>query len=217
MKRLDYKLEGDLLIKAFPKHRIDKRRELLIIMLETIRYILIADKIDSNDTAQDRFVVYVDDMQRLFFFSSKKYYSIVLPFTLKIDKGIIEFYHKNMNIDAEIVSNTIMLLNSDVYNSQSCWDFITPIYDLEERNTNFWVFFSHLLNCDLGYLRFDEDENGFQEAQKRGIPNMHPKHHLDINFANSSTFKNGLSKKISQQDFIDIVDNKKNRWELIPK
>lgn len=72
----------------------------------------------------------------------------MLPFTLKIDKGIIEFYHKNMNIDAEIVSNTIMLLNSDVYNSQSCWDFITPIYDLEERNTNFWVFFSHLLNCD---------------------------------------------------------------------
>ncbi len=184
-----------MLIKAFPKHRIDERRELLIIMLETIRYILIADKIDSNDTAQDRLVVYVDDMQRLFFFSSKKYYSIVLPFTLKIDKGIIEFYHKNMNIDAEIVSNTIMLLNSDVYNSQSCWDFITPIYDLEERNTNFWVFFSHLLNCDLGYLRFDEDENGFQEAQKQGIPNMHPKHHLDINFSNSSTFKNGLSKK----------------------
>lgn len=68
MKRLDYKLEGDLLIKAFPKHRIDERRELLIIMLETIRYILIADKIDSNDTAQDRLVVYVDDMQRLFFF-----------------------------------------------------------------------------------------------------------------------------------------------------
>lgn len=30
MKRLDYKLEGDLLIKAFPKHRIDERRELLI-------------------------------------------------------------------------------------------------------------------------------------------------------------------------------------------
>lgn len=46
---------------------------------------------------------------------------------------------------------------------------------------------------------------------------MHPKHHLDINFSNSSTIKNGLSKKISQQDFIDIVDNKKNRWELIPK
>ena len=33
MKRLDYKLEGDLLIKAFPKHRIDKRRELLILYI----------------------------------------------------------------------------------------------------------------------------------------------------------------------------------------
>ena len=47
MKRLDYKLEGDLLIKAFPKHRIDERRELLIIMLETIRLIpMILHKID---------------------------------------------------------------------------------------------------------------------------------------------------------------------------
>ena len=48
MKRLDYKLEGDLLIKAFPKHRIDERRELLIILLEAIRYIFIADKISDK-------------------------------------------------------------------------------------------------------------------------------------------------------------------------
>ena len=51
MKRLDYKLEGDLLIKAFPKHRIDERRELLIILLEAIRYIFIADKIEEKAKA----------------------------------------------------------------------------------------------------------------------------------------------------------------------
>ena len=60
----------------------------------------------------------------------------------------------------------------------------------------------------------DYDEKGFLDAQKRGTPHIHPKHHLDINFSNSSTFKSGLIKKISQQEFIDIVDNKKKRWFL---
>lgn len=93
MKRLDYKLEGDLLIKAFPKHRIDERRELLIILLEAIRYIFIADKIEEKDKATDRLVLYIDDMQRLFFFSENKYYSIMLPFTMKIDNDVVTFYY----------------------------------------------------------------------------------------------------------------------------
>lgn len=214
MKRLDYKLEGDLLIKAFPKHRIDERRELLIILLEAIRYIFIADKIKEKDKATDRLVLYIDDMQRLFFFSENKYYSIMLPFTMKIDNDVVTFYYCGINIDAELVSNFISILNSDLYNSQSCWDFMTPIYELETKNVNFWKIFSYLLSCDLGYLRFDYDEKGFLDAQKRGIPHIHPKHHLDINFSNSSTFKSGLIKKISQQEFIDIVDNKKKRWFL---
>ena len=82
---------------------------------------------------------------------------------------------------------------------------MTPIYELETKNVNFWKIFSYLLSCDLGYLRFDYDEKGFLDAQKRGIPHIHPKHHLDINFSNSSTFKSGLIKKISQQEFIDII------------
>lgn len=217
MKRLDYKLEGDLLIKAFPKHRIDERRELLIILLEAIRYIFIADKIEEKDKATDRLVLYIDDMQRLFFFSENKYYSIMLPFTMKIDNDVVTFYYCGINIDAELVSNFISILNSDLYNSQSCWDFMTPIYELETKNVNFWKIFSYLLSCDLGYLRFDYDEKGFLDAQKRGTPHIHPKHHLDINFSNSSTFKSGLIKKISQQEFIDIVDNKKKRWFLIFK
>lgn len=65
MKRLDYKLEGDLLIKAFPKHRIDERRELLIILLEAIRYIFIADKIEEKDKATDRLVLYIGKLPKL--------------------------------------------------------------------------------------------------------------------------------------------------------
>lgn len=157
---------------------------------------------------------YIDNMQRLFFFSENKYYSIMLPFTMKIDNDVVTFYYCGINIDAELVSNFISILNSDLYNSQSCWDFMTPIYELETKNVNFWKIFSYLLSCDLGYLRFDYDEKGFLDAQKRGTPHIHPKHHLDINFSNSSTFKSGLIKKISQQEFIDIVDNKKKRWFL---
>ena len=167
MKRLDYKLEGDLLIKAFPKHRIDERRELLIILLEAIRYIFIADKIEEKDKATDRLVLYIDDMQRLFFFSENKYYSIMLPFTMKIDNDVVTFYYCGINIDAELVSNFISILNSDLYNSQSCWDFMTPIYELETKNVNFWKIFSYLLSCDLGYLRFDYDEKRFLRCSKR--------------------------------------------------
>lgn len=68
MKRLDYKLDGDLLIKSFPTHRVKERKELLIIILEAIRYILVADKIDHNVIEVNRLVAYIDYMQRLFFF-----------------------------------------------------------------------------------------------------------------------------------------------------
>ena len=215
MKRLDYKLDGDLLIKSFPTHRVKERKELLIIILEAIRYILVADKIDHNVIEVNRLVAYIDYMQRLFFFSDKRYFSVALPFTLKIYDDKVSFSYQDRIVDAELISNIISVLNSEMYDNQDCLDFMTPIDEYGSENIAFWSILKYLMTYDLGYLRFDEDEKSYLSARRRGIPKKHPKFHLDINFSNSATFKSGLSKKINQQEFIDIVDNKKDRWLLI--
>ena len=59
MKRIDYNLEGDLLSIVFPNHMIKDRKELLIILLETLRYILIAETIEQKAHVQQRVVLYL--------------------------------------------------------------------------------------------------------------------------------------------------------------
>ncbi len=62
-----------------------------------------------------------------------------------------------------------------------------------------WEILKRLYSIEYGYLRFDYDEE--QENGK-----LHPLNHLDINFVNSNQFKIGLNKKITLEEFTDIID-----------
>ena len=34
---------------------------------------------------------------------------------------------------------------------------------------------------ELGYIRYDDDIDGFKEAAKKGVPKQHPRYHYDVN------------------------------------
>ena len=74
-------------------------------------------------------------------------------------------------------------------------------------NTEGWGYTSscmilRLLSMELGYIRYDYDpehENG----------KFHPLHHLDINYSSKGTYKLGMNNKIQINDFVDLLDVKK--------
>lgn len=214
MKRFEYKLETALLNIVFPEHRINDRKELLMILLETVRYVLIEKPIHKNTKLLQKFVLYVDDMQRVFYFNNHKYYSIALPFSLHIMNNDIGFTFCGTRIDSELISIIISVLQSDNYISDSPWDLVEILDENKTDHYNIWEIFKYLMTYDLGYLRFDQDDFAYQEAKQRGAPNSHPECHIDVNFSNASTYKCGLRHRITQQEFIDIVDNKKDCWFL---
>ena len=214
MKRIDYNLEGDLLSIVFPNHMIKDRKELLIILLETLRYILIAETIEQKAHVQQRVVLYIDEMKTIFLFDKKKYYSLAIPFTLQLSHESSTLIYNNIEIDAEIISNIITILQDDSYQSSSYWDFFSLVDEQSSKGVELWAILKHLMTYDIGYLRFDDDEEGFRKAKGHGIPLRHPRYHIDVNLSNASTFKHGLSTNICPQDFINIIDNKKDRWTL---
>ncbi|MCD8387768.1 MAG: hypothetical protein LUD17_12895 [Bacteroidales bacterium] len=71
-----------------------------------------------------------------------------------------------------------------------------------------------LMTYDMGYVRYDDDKKGFEEAKQAGHPQRHPRHHLDTHLSTESTFKKGLEGAIARDKFIEILNNKVDRWTL---
>lgn len=74
-------------------------------------------------------------------------------------------------------------------------------YEHEEIEQCFMLIL-RLLSMELGYIRYDYDpehENG----------KFHPLHHLDINYSSKGTYKLGMNNKIQINDFVDLLDVKK--------
>ena len=46
------------------------------------------------------------------------------------------------------------------------------------------------------------------------VPKKHPRYHYDVNLDSQATFKLGLSRQITPDDFVDFLDNKKDRAVL---
>lgn len=211
MKRLDYRLDGALFKSAFPDKRISDRDELLLILMETLRYIKYADQLDINDRHTPKLVVYIDDMQRLFFFNDNKYYSLAIPFSIIVNNDELIYKFNGIEVDSLILSNIIQLLKEGICKYDKAFDFFGSVYELEETNPVIWYIFKHLLIYDMGYIRYEHDRDGHLEAIRRGTPHRHPLHHIDINISNEATFKEGLNEKLQNDDFIRLLDNKQDR------
>ena len=95
MKKLLYEVIGNLYEIAFPKKLIKDRRSLLLVVLESCRYMMQNETVDHADNIM---VLAVKDMNRLFFCKEKKMYSIVFPrhFIILIIVGTISICYPSL-------------------------------------------------------------------------------------------------------------------------
>lgn len=211
MKKLVFNLEGDLFNAAFPRENIYERTPLLLIIIEACKYMMYNEQVFHSD---NKFMLVVDEMNRLFFCKHEKMYSVKFPFHVNLFPAIW-FDYEQIPIDSKLLSIIIEILDSKEFKSDYVLDLLVPIGDLQDHECqDLWKIFLHLLTYDIGYIRYDDDPEGFRRASDRGAPKQHPRYHYDVNIESQASFKLGLARNLTPDGFVDFLDNKKDRYML---
>ncbi len=198
MKQYKFNINQLYLDKFF--RIIRTKAEVIEVLMRTIKYMLLNPTI-SKEKASGKIILQIDKMSRLFFFTNKKYYSIVFPFFTQKEEDTYSFSFKNMiEIDSRLISQVISIIKCDEFKANCSLDFVAPICDYEEEcDENFWEFLRELLLMEDGYIRYDYDEKNENGA-------MHPLNHYDLFYSSNATFKIGLNQKLEEDDFTDLLD-----------
>ena len=200
----------------FPNELIKRKIQIIKILLEFVRGILLyRETIEERDIKSPYVKLIIDKKSRIFFFSEKKYYTIHFPFSCsKQDDGSLEItyqgYRNIIPIKSEIISKVMEILNDEQFNSVSALDFIEPIDKMESEIDYIWELLKGLLMFEDGYVRFDNDSEEYNRAKNEGREHTHPENHIDVFYNNGNTFKLGLKRKSTPDEFIDYFDPKKD-------
>lgn len=205
MKCYEFLLSSNLLKTFFPEKRIKSKTDILEILMEATRYMLVNRHVDKDRVA-GKIILYVDKMSRIFIVSNNKYYSIVFPFSVKNQDEILKFTYKgSIDIDSSLISNFISIIKSESFNAKNILDFAYSILEIE-TDDNFWILLKEIFLMEDGYVRYDYDDINFQQAKKNGHQDKHPLFHYDLFYSSNATLKIGLNKKLHEKDFIDFFD-----------
>lgn len=199
----------------FPNELIKSKIQIIKILLEFVRGILLYRKtIEERDIKSPYVKLIIDKKSRIFFFDEKKYYTIHFPFNCLIQEGSLEItyqgYRNIIPIKSEIISKVMEILNDEQFNSVSALDFIEPIDKMESEIDYIWELLKGLLMFEDGYVRFDNDSEEYNRAKNEGREHTHPENHIDVFYNNGNTFKLGLKRKSTPDEFIDYFDPKKD-------
>lgn len=208
MKKWTFYLDTVFKDTFFPKERIKTKIQVINILLEASRYILLNQKIRKRDSSGEIKLV-IDKMSRLFFTSDSKSYSIAFPFSIYEFEGNIKLSFKNnINVNAYLISQTKSAINCNSFNDNCVLGFADSLDDLQNQDEeeDLWFFLRELMIYEDGYVRYDNDPIGFKEASEKGVPHKHPLDHYDLFYSNSATFKIGLNQGITTNQFIDLLN-----------
>lgn len=180
---------------------IRKKEQLELLLLETIKTFIIGDI--GNDNSVGKIVLYINKMNRFIYEIEDKIFSINCPFSYTKEKKDKNYIFKDsslgINIDSKLISSIITIIkNGNINSFEQMIDEIIDITEYENLQLT-WEVLKQLHYIEYGYIRYDYDEE-----KENG--RIHPLNHLDINFMNSNQFKIGLDKKITIEEFIDILD-----------
>lgn len=200
MKKIIINLSEKVLSDCAYRNKID-------IVKLCLNYVKFAPFAYVADTTDGNCILQVDKMKRLFITFKNSVHSIHFPFNVYQNGESIEFYYDEKELDAKTTS--ILL---DFFERFNMFETMEDMYDmflrtLEEYDISggynenyFWKLICHMLVFEPAYLRYDED------FSSRMNPETHPAYHFDINYCNTSTFKLGLQRKISMDDYIKFLD-----------
>lgn len=187
---------------------VRKQQDSILLILDILNILLIGEDISDK---KGTIVIIVDKMSRLFCFVDNKYFSIVFPFDIEgaPDKNkVYKIYDSvlNMEINSRMIVLMERMLAQINFVEKTIDEIIENAYfDVSEEEyteievSNCFNLILRLLSMELGYIRYDYDpehENG----------DLHPLHHLDVNYSSKGTYKLGVKKKMKREEFVDLVD-----------
>lgn len=200
----------------FPKKLVKNKVQIIRILLEFVRRFLLVEKsVEERDLKYPYVKLIIDKRSRIFFLTEKKYYTIHFPFNCLIQEdGSLEItyqvYRDIIPIKSEIISKVMEILNDEQFNSVSALDFIEPIDKIESEIDYIWELLKGLLMFEDGYVRFDNDPKEYNRAKNEGREHTHPENHIDVFYNKGNTFKLGLKRKSTPDEFIDYFDSETN-------
>lgn len=188
---------------------IRSKRDVIFLLMRSMKIMLLPEI--PAPGAVGSMVLQVDKMSRLFFVLKDKIFSINFPFVVIDDDGILTFrsiHHSAIN--SMVTSQVISLLELDnVFENIDVLHFAEPISDLCEYDEDLWCLFRELLMQEDGYIRYDYDP-------KQSNGHLHPLHHLDVFYTSGSTFKLGLKRNVSLENFSDVLNRNTNCHYVTP-
>ncbi|WP_313246109.1 hypothetical protein [Stenotrophomonas rhizophila] len=164
-----------------------------------------SDCMGSDSEVDFDLAIFTGSYSRAWVKKSDGYFSMAIPFQV-IDDG--EFLSFNIDALSEAVSGQVIsvLRNSMltwVESSHSHDEVVLSLCDSfgfgVAEATKYADAFVYLLAEDHGYFRYDDD---LKNANGR----VHPRHHFDFFFKNSSSVKVGLDEAASLECFLSLCD-----------
>lgn len=218
MKRFEFDVNRAFLEKFFPKERVKSKPQIIEILMEATRYMLVNTPVSTEKIA-GKIILYIDKMSRLFFFTEDKYFSIVFPFFAYYEDGKYRFsFQNNIDVDSKLIGQVINIIQCDEFKEKCSLDFVAPICDYEEEcDENFWIFLKELLLMEDGYIRYDYDKENYHKSTKQEEEHKHPLNHYDFFYSSNATFKIGLNDALNKENFIDFINIRTDCHYLIKK
>ncbi|WP_421219023.1 hypothetical protein [Aeromonas jandaei] len=186
---------------------IRSNEDIYILLMNTIDFITIYKSlgIKSDESKIGEITVVVDKMSRIFYHSSMKHFSVACPFFIQEDdsSGGISFHSKGAGeVNTWITSITRRILSGKMHAYNCVGSFADKVLDQDIYAENVWSLLSELFTFESGYLRYDIDPE-----PSRCCPVNHPLHHIDLFFSNKATFKIGIERELTSDNFIDMLNN----------
>lgn len=178
------------------------KSDVITLWMNTVKAFLVQQPPVGSEIAAS-LSIFVSTMSRLFCAMSdgRKIYSIAFPFTVRTDGDGLRFFSRSgISIDSQMSSLVLTLVNTDgVLEAIDPYSFLDPVLTAMDSNHGAWSLLRELMLAEDGYVRYDWDTvriNG----------HLHPEHHLDLCYSNASTFKVGLTRQLSRDEFLTILD-----------
>lgn len=141
--------------------------------------------------------------------SSSQLHSVHFPFSITDNATHLELHYHSIEINSQVIQalKKLFISENTYFSLDSLLDEFIEIFSdfglSQLQQQELWELYQHLFSFEICYLRYDYDpqhENG----------QIHPLHHLDINFSNMGTYKLGLNSNMELSMFLDLLDTETN-------
>lgn len=182
------------------------QKEFLLLLLETLKLFYVQE---IPVASQGKVSIVIDKMSRVFYQVENKIFSIVFPFGIENVDNQYRIYDINMDVDIDsklisIMISILMQLELTDISAEEIFDTYCDavVNEIESEDVDIaWKILFKLLATELGYIRYDYDEE-----HANGV--YHPLNHFDINYSANITYKVELKEAIDTEKMISFLDIK---------